>query len=340
MQILKKSIDYKKRFGSIIVKPEYPDDIYTLYNIIDSGDTLKSITQRKVAIDDKTNQKISLTLEIEVESIHPDLESNALFVKGKTLNQHEHVRVGSYHTIDVELGQSLTLKKDYWSSLALSELEKVHVEIILMLFYEKECVVCSITQNVTKIIKRISLAKKGKSCPINDYLSRLSIEKIKLVILASFKKINLQNYGKGKDNKFIEVSLKNEYASYPVTKIASIILTDPSVSRALMDAKFIKGFKALEIFERYFASNSGMISIGKTEVEESLDYGAIKTLLITNEMFKNKDVNIRKEMEVLCDSVEKIGGEVAIVPALHFSGERVTALGGVCAILKFEHRFN
>ena len=48
MKLLKKEIAAKDGSGSVILKCEEPEDMYTLYNLIAEGDCIRTLTSRKV----------------------------------------------------------------------------------------------------------------------------------------------------------------------------------------------------------------------------------------------------------------------------------------------------
>uniref|UniRef100_A0A672ITH0 Protein pelota homolog n=1 Tax=Salarias fasciatus TaxID=181472 RepID=A0A672ITH0_SALFA len=70
-------------------------------------------------------------------------------------------------------------------------------------------------------------------------------------------------------------------------------------------------------------------------VEKAADVLAIDTLLISDKLFRHQDIQTRNRYVRLVDNVRDNGGNVRIFSSLHVSGEQLTQLSGVAAILRF-----
>ncbi|KCZ73823.1 hypothetical protein H311_05217, partial [Anncaliia algerae PRA109] len=109
----------RNQLESIEVIPESSDDIYMLYNLIDKNDTIRSLTTRKIIIEGKDSKKMTLLMDIFVQEINIDLAGGFLFLKGTILSEHENVRIGSYHNIEIEVGKRLKITKKFWNEYSL-----------------------------------------------------------------------------------------------------------------------------------------------------------------------------------------------------------------------------
>ena len=63
-------------------------------------------------------------------------------------------------------------------------------------------------------------------------------------------------------------------------------------------------------------------------------FQSIETLLISDNLFRCRDVAQRKKFVKLVDDVREFGGDVKIFSSMHVSGEQLDQLTGVCAILR------
>jgi len=70
-------------------------------------------------------------------------------------------------------------------------------------------------------------------------------------------------------------------------------------------------------------------------VELALQQQAVETLLISDELFRAQDIQVRARYVALVDGVREAGGVVRIFSSLHVSGEQLGQLSGVAAILRF-----
>lgn len=76
--------------------------------------------------------------------------------------------------------------------------------------------------------------------------------------------------------------------------------------------------------------SEGAYSYGLENVERAVQIGAVETLLIL-------DTKVREEKgEKLMQKTEELGGEVIVISSTHEGGEKLEALGGVGALLRYK----
>ena len=109
--------------GTIHFTPDDADDIWTLYNLIEVGDRVESPTSRKVVVGESgssdTHKRITLVLAVDVEKSEVDLHNGILRVNGKNVKENQWVKLGSYHTIEIEVGNWVKIWKAKWDRLSL-----------------------------------------------------------------------------------------------------------------------------------------------------------------------------------------------------------------------------
>ncbi|KAG5859398.1 release factor domain 1 domain-containing protein [Encephalitozoon hellem] len=347
MKLEKNKIDQRCMSGSLRMTPEHQDDIYILSSVIDVGDMVTSVTTRKIQIDGKTQHRMTLTLKIKIESINVDLESSTIYLKGKTVLINEHVKLGSYHTIDVTLGQSFELEKEEWQEMSirlLKEAAKPQPEVIFIVFYEKECVVSMVTRSKVSII----LKQEMKNRKFGNVVKTLEkyIGKVSLFVIASMFEVRNEFYRavmgskelKKACNSFCVVKVPPECRGCSNSKVISTILTDKELSKVFQGVQYIDDLKEMDGFFVKFAKGSDLICIGMESIREAMDYGALDRLMITDERIKPNDVEERKEMEAFCKEIQAMNCKISIIPVAHFSGERLKEMGGICGLLKFNYK--
>lgn len=62
---------------------------------------------------------------------------------------------------------------------------------------------------------------------------------------------------------------------------------------------------------------------------------AVDTLLVTDTLFKHGDAARRQAYVALCESVTDHGGTVHVFSSLHVSGEQLSQVSGIAAVLRF-----
>ncbi|KAL3877810.1 hypothetical protein ACJMK2_035457 [Sinanodonta woodiana] len=173
MKLVSRDID-KNDSGSVSLVPEEAEDMWHAYNLITIGDTLRSTTIRKVQNESATGSvsvnKVRTTLTIQVEAIDFDTQGCVLRVKGRNIEENQYVKMGAYHTLDLELNRKFTLGKHEWDSIALDRIEMCcdptqHADLAAVVMQEGLAHVCLITPNMTlvraKIETNIPRKRKG-----------------------------------------------------------------------------------------------------------------------------------------------------------------------------------
>ncbi|PFX23372.1 Protein pelota-like [Stylophora pistillata] len=355
MKLIAKNFE-KDSSGSVVLVPDEAEDMWHAYNLIAVGDRLRSTTIRRVQTESATgsvsSNKVRTTLSIAVEGVEFDTQACMLRIKGRNVQENQYVKMGAYHTIDLELNRKFTLIKEYWDIIALERVELAcdpaqHADLGAILLHEGLCHICLVTSSMTivraKIDMNIPRKRKGfcgqhdkglfrfYDAIIQGILSHINFEVIKCIIVAS------PGFVKAHSSSGHKHSLKE-------------VLADPTVTAKLADTKASSEVKALDNFFMMLQTEPDRAYYGVTHVEEANEALAIETLLVTDELFRSTDLPTRKRYVKLVESVKENGGEVRVFSSLHVSGERMYALlfyiveitgselgqlSGVAAILRF-----
>lgn len=62
-------------------------------------------------------------LSISIETVDFDPVACILHLKGRNVAENEHVKMGQYHTLDIDVGKKFKLWKPYWDSIDLDRLD-------------------------------------------------------------------------------------------------------------------------------------------------------------------------------------------------------------------------
>ncbi|CAG8666815.1 19844_t:CDS:10 [Dentiscutata erythropus] len=368
MKRVKKRIE-KDRSGFVELYPEELEDMWHVYNLISVGDNLKATTIRRVQNESSTgsveSQRIRLTLTITVEDIDFDPQGGLLRIKGRNIVENKYVKMGMYHTIDLELNRNFTLFKAEWDIIALERIEEAcditkQADVAAVVLQEGLANVCLVTQHMTIVRQRIEhpIPRKRKGFVTNyekglqkfydqvlqAILRHVNFEIIKVVILASpgFVKDQLREYIFAEAVKQDIRSLLENKSKFILIHCSSghkhslqEVLQDPAVQSQLTDTKFAREIVALDKFFKMLNDDPDRAFYGWDHVRKAEERGAIGTLLLSDELFRSADIPTRKKYINLVESVRSIGGKVLIFSSLHVSGEQLNQLTGVAAILNF-----
>jgi protein pelota len=373
MKIVHKSIE-KGLGGSIGLIPEENEDMWHVYNLVSIGDKLRASTFRKVVTESKTgtskSTKIRLTLTLDVEDIDYDKESCKLRVKGRNIEENEHVKLGAYHTIDVEANRKFTLAKSEWDTVALERIEVATdpsktADVAAITMQEGLAYLVLISGSLTLTRAKIDISvprKRGNAAAVTQHekslkrffeavvqaiLRHVKFDVVKCVIIASpgFTKdqffefmIDFANHNSQVEGKIL---LENRsrfilvHSSSGFKHSLKEVLQDPALQSRLADTKATEEIRALEDFYRTLSNEPLKAFYGEKHVLRAAEAQAVEVLLISDKLFRAQDVVKRKKFVKLVDEVRGCGGDVKIFSSMHVSGEQLEQLTGVCAILRF-----
>jgi protein pelota len=368
MKLLKKDID---RFGLGFVKlqPEEPEDMWHLYNLIVPGDTIRASTVRKVVKDlsggATAASKVKFMLKIAVEKIEFDAEQCSLRASGKNVEENEHIRMGQYHTIEIEVSRSLQIEKQYaWDSIFLGRVKEAcnpgaNADLAAVVMQEGLAHVCLLTKSLTLTKARIErrIPKKNQighkdSTAMSKFFDEIytAIERhidfnvVKAVLVGSpgFMKDDFMQYFNDRairSDNGVFIRNKAKFVKAHTTSghkhAIDEILMDAGVSSALGEVKAIQEVRSLERFHTMLGDDSDRVSYGYNEVMHCESLCAIEELLVTDKLFQSADFAFRTKCVALVEAVKSHGGQVRIFSSMHTSGEKLDLYTGIAAILRF-----
>jgi len=368
MKLIQKDID-KHSSGSVTLVPEEAEDMWHAYNLVAVGDSLRSTTIRKVQTESATgstsSNKVRTMLTVKIEDIDFDTAACVLRVKGRNITENQYVKMGAYHTLDLELNRKFQLAKHEWDSVAIERIEQAcdatqHADCAAVVMQEGLAHVCLLTSSMTlvraKIETNIPRKRKGLCGQHDKGLNRfydqvmqavirhVNFDIVKSVLIASpgFVKDQFYEYlfqtALKLDNKAL---LENKsrfvlvHSSSGFKHALKEVLQDPAVSMKLADTKALSEVRCLDDFYAMLQNDANRAFYGLKHVEYANEAQAIETLLLSDELFRANDVAQRKRYVGLVDSVRENAGDVKIFSSLHVSGEQLGQLCGIAAILRF-----
>lgn len=368
MKLVSRDID-KTAAGSVTLIPDLAEDMWHAYNLVCVGDSLRSGTIRKVQTESATGSvsvnKVRTLLTIKIEAIDFDTLGCVLRVRGRNITENQYVKMGAYHTLDLELNRKFTLGKHEWDSVSLERIDLAcdptkHADLAAVIMQEGLAHLCLITPNMTlvraKIETNIPRKRKGM-CQQHDkgltkfydqiiqaLLRHVSFDIVKCVLIASpgFVKDQFSEYMFQQALKLDYKYLLDNKSKFVLVHSSSgfkhslkEVLQDPSIQSKLADTKASGEVKALDDFYQMLQNDPNRAFYGIKHVEKAAEQQAVEVVLISDELFRSQDLSQRKRYVKLVDTVRETGGDVKIFSSLHVSGEQLGQLSGVAAILRY-----
>lgn len=311
-----------------------------------------------------------ITLLIRVTSIDFDAQAGQLHVSGQVAEENKHVKVGAFHTLDLELQRNFTLEKSQgWDSVALDvvrEAVKQDKEGVVPAVVMQEGIanICLITEFQTVLKQRVEVSiprkRAGRAGDHDKGLSRfyavvletlnrhVDITNPRPLLLASpgFTAAGFLKYILDEASRIANKAVLGNKANFIVIHSSSghlhslnEVLKSPEVLAKLKDTKYARETKLMDTFMELLRKDDGRAWYGKKEVEKAVEKGAVGrgggTLLIGNALFRSQVIGERKRWVTLVDRVKEEGGDARVLSSDHESGKRLEGLGGIAAILTF-----
>ena len=353
MKILTKN--YNKGFLKIEI--ENLDDLWYLSYVIDKGNFVSSLTERKIKLggEDQRTTKIikkKVWLKIECEKIQFSTTSSELKISGKIAEGKEDIAAGDYHTLNVLEGTVLEIEKgkngflkyqieriedaskNKNKTIMLCAIDRGEASFAILKKYGYEIIATQkgdvAKKDYTENIKSSFFEDITKT--IYEYSQRYSIN-VLVIGTVNFWKTYVQKELSKFDSKikiiYTECSTSGENA-------IKEMITNENIKSALDDERFsIESSLVEEILSNI--STNGNVAYGIKEVDECANLGAIEKLLISDGFIqKKREEEDYEKLESLMKTVDENKGNVFIISSKHQSGQQLDGLGGVGAILRFK----
>jgi len=339
--------------GIVKVKIENGDDLWYLSHIIDKEDIIKGKTIRKIKIGQSTdrNQKVtkkSIFVAIKVEKI--EFHKDMLRVSGKINEGPDDVRLGSFHTFNVELNSMITIIKEKWLKFQLSKIKDAcqdsKKKILLIVHDREEAFIVLLKKYGYEMITHIkgqvqkkSDLEKTKGNFYKDVLKKIEeCEQrfnINQIILASpaFWKEDLM-----KENTNTDLKKKIILATCSSVDKNGIheVLKRPEVNEALKQDRFANEIRLVDELLIQI-SKDNLATYGLKYVKNAADAGAVEKLLITDSLIEElREKNKYKELDDMMQQVESTKGSVIIISSENDGGKKLNGLSGIAALLRYK----
>ncbi|KAF7355426.1 Protein DOM34-like protein [Mycena sanguinolenta] len=402
MKLVNRHFD-KHGTGHVTLRPEDDEDMWHLYNLIQDGDSVRAPAIRRVQKISPTgsvdSQRVRLNLTLKVTRVEfsasgsgastaaptagseetadpsssagqPD-STAALHITGPVIVENQHVRLGAFHTLDIEVQRDVRIEKvEGWDSVAIARMEESIVpgkgaEVAALVCGEGTAAFCLLSQHMTLVTHRLSLPvprKSGSSSGatqhekgLNKFYGTLfdsfmrhvpfANVGLKAIVIASpgWVRDSVYDYmvseASRRGDKVLQKALKDKvikvHISSPHVHSLVEVLKSPEIVSQLKETKFAREGIVLDKFFKMLGTDEMRAWYGPDHVVLAADRGAVGTLLISDNLFRASNPEVRKKYVELVEAVQQKGGEVVIFSSMHESGQQLNQLTGIAAILTF-----
>lgn len=295
-----------------------------------------------------SSTRVHTNLTLRVTSTDFDVGSGQLHVSGRVAEENKYVKLGGFHTLDLELQRPFTLEKaDGWDSVAVETLKESvdatkRAELWAVVMQEGLANICLITEHQTILRQRVEVPiPKKRSGGIGDH-EKATAKFFATLLATLLRQLDLsadaQNAqkplllaGPGFTAQAFQAHMRQAAASTADKALQALlagtvvvhassghphalaeVLKAPAVLARLRDAKYARETQLLDAFGALLRRDDGRAWYGPREVERAVDKGAVGrgggVLLISNGLFRAQDVAERRRWVALVDRVREVEG--------------------------------
>jgi protein pelota len=345
---------------AIYIIPEDSDDLFTLRRIIKTGDILVSDTTRVIKFEKEYSrpdrERVKIRVSVKVEKIGLDESIDRLRIAGTIMESNNSlVPKGTYHSVIVQIGNNIVIDKGKrWEDLDLKLLRSdVAGSFIIVAIDTKEAGIAKITGTHLEIIPNIYSGQSGKyytHAAKNNPNIEVFFEEVYHSmhnILHEGGNYRLIVFGPGETKRrfynFImdkKSTFKNKLTVIDGVDVAGedgiiVFLRSPSLKEVMGSSKISVVSNILDTIMLQVNRGEEKYVMGFAEVSAAIKMKSVDSLVFSDSIFKDL-----KEEEIinLLNIAETYGANVYAVDSSTDIGLRVSALGGIIALLRYQIR--
>lgn len=332
--------ELKEGYGEIRLFPESVDDLWHLRHLISPGNLVFATTFRSVeAASDKIRpekaEKRPVRLGIRVERV--EFSEHGIRLRLAGIIEHG-VDTGAYHTINVETGFEISVIR-LWRPIDLERIERavkasVYGVIHILTIEEGEAELFRLRQyGPESVITMTAGSGKGGETDtragfFESVLSPVSAISGPLIIAGpGFIKDDFVKFAKNRSCQAAERSIVAETRRIGRGAVQEVI-GKGVLDTMINDLQLSREVKMMdEVLLRI--SQDGAVAYGQSEVKEAIELGAVEQVLVADTLLHNEEITR------LIQKAEAMRATVVVLSSGFEPGERLIALGGIAALLRY-----
>lgn len=173
MKIIKKVIDWKKKIFLVRMNLDVnTDDVWNLYNLLNTGDFITGTCHRKIQKETSGLVKIEkkiITCTLQIKSFQYDAENDSLRINGINARENKWIGIGMNQAMDIRPPRQIMIVKREFDSIHVARLKQMIQEedqgqLIAITMEEGIAHIFIVTQHKTMLKQKVekTVAKSTK----------------------------------------------------------------------------------------------------------------------------------------------------------------------------------
>ncbi len=348
MRVLKKDL----RGGTIKLLVENGDDLWHLRHLIQPGDLVHAVTWRREEssgdrVRAEKSERRRMYLGVEVEDVEYADFSDRLRILGVIREGPDDVPLGTHHTLNVEEGTDVKVRKERWLGFELDRIDEAvratrRPHVLIICVDDESAVFAAVRQSGVEHLSEVPGpgTQKGVDKPpkglkeawfqeLMEEMVRVKAADLPVVLVGpGFTRAELLEYVRGR---------RPDLAARVFTEgtgQSGMVGVQEAIKRGLV-SRVVEGARVdmeTDMVQQLLAGigrGDDMVTYGTDQVLAAVRAGAAETVLVTD------DVVREGPMVELLSEAEALGARVLVVSTSHDAGERLSRLGGIAALHRY-----
>lgn len=333
--------EMRNHYGEIRLLPESIDDLWHLLHIISPGDLVFATTFRSVdAASDKLRpekvEKRPVRLGVRID--RAEFSEHGVRLRLTGIIEHG-VDTGAFHTINVEIGYEISVIKQ-WRQMDLDRIDRavkasVYGVIHILTIEEGEAELFRLRQYGPESVLTITTGS-GKGAETDS--RKAFFEQVAGAIGQVSGPLIIAGPGFIKDDFVRTLKTQNHISAEKAVVVETRrigrgavqdVIGNGTLEKMIDDIQLTREVRMMdEVLTRI--AQDGPIAYGRQEVRDAIGYGAAEQVLVADTLLRDP---------VICTMIEEaetMRATVVVLSSAFEPGERLIALGGVAALLRYK----
>lgn len=357
--------------GHAKLTPETHDDMYALFGMVHVDDRVRCSTVRKVLTESSaggasTSERVRTKLTLKVVEVLFDAELGQLRVSGTNVEENDLVRVGAFHTLELELDRPFELHKDAWTDEDVALLRAASTaagsegaDTFAVMLDAGTAQVCAVTAAMTIVRARLDVPVPSKragadrheaararffDAVLSAMRQKIDFAAARVIVIASpgFLKDEFLDFvlttaaARGlKDVADARDRFVCAHATGGHKHALAATLANPVVAARILHTRAASEGEQMGRFCRMLAEDSERAQYGWRHVRAAVSADAVERLLVSDALLRAQEPAVRRDVQRLIKDAQAGGADVSTLSSMHVSGQELQGLGGFAAILRF-----
>ncbi|NMB78743.1 MAG: mRNA surveillance protein pelota [Methanomicrobiales archaeon] len=333
--------EMRGNYGEARLLPESIDDLWHLQHLISPGDLVFATTFRSVdAASDKIRpekvEKRPVRLGIRIENV--EFSQHGIRLRLSGIIEHG-VDIGSHHTLNVETGYEISVIRA-WRPLDRERVERavkasVYGVIHILTIEEGEAELFRLRQyGPESVITLTAGSGKGAETESRTGFFDTVLATIKEIsgplIIAGpgFIKDDFVKYARSKNQESVGRAVVVETRRIGRGAVQDVI-GKGALDKLFDDLQLSREVRMMdEVLMRI--AKDGAVTYGRSQVSDAIGFGAVEQVLIIDTLLQDPET-----MKII-ETAESMRAAVVVLSSRFEPGERLAALGGIAALLRYK----